>query len=319
MFEDILPPKEKNGRPRRDRAAGLLVTLLVHALLGLLVYHARFTVKILPFGKQEVRSVVIVPPLTVALPKVVGGRGLADLPGAAPGLGRTEEAAPPAAAPEPAGGGTTGGGEPGPGAEARGAAGGAGAALPGAGAAIPSLSSRFRESLAVHGKSDLTIPLAPPGTPPGPPGFASGAPLPDFSRYNRGAYSGGVGGYGTGRGRGGGGPGAGGPVGGQRVGISIPYKGYDLLPWATGIVDRLQANWVLPSVVEVPDPARIAMIVVIKRTGELDSIEILEGTTVEAMDRSALDALRAVLPFPALPSDFPGDLLEITFEFVYHD
>lgn len=312
MFEDILPPKEKDGRPRRDRAAGLLVTVLVHALLGLLVYHARFTVKILPFGRQEIRSVVIVPPLTVALPKVVGGRGLADIPGAAPGLSRTETAAPTAAAPEPAAAGT-GGGEPGPGPEA-----GAAAGIPGAGSAVPSLSSRFRESLAIHGKSDLTIPLAPPGTPPGPPGFAAGAPLPDFSRYNRGAYGGGVGGYESGRGRGGG-TGPGGPVGGQRVGISIPYKGYDLLPWATGIVDRLQANWVLPSVAEVPDPARIAMIVVIKRTGELDSIEILEGTAVDALDRSALDALRAVLPFPALPADFPGDLLEITFEFVYHD
>jgi TonB family protein len=51
----------------------------------------------------------------------------------------------------------------------------------------------------------------------------------------------------------------------------------------------------------------------------LDSIEILEGTSVELLDRAALDALRAALPFPALPADFPGDLLEITFEFVYDD
>ena len=74
-----------------------------------------------------------------------------------------------------------------------------------------------------------------------------------------------------------------------------------------------------PSVPEVPDAAKISMIVVIKKTGELDSIEILEGTSVEALDRAALDALRASLPFPALPADFPGDLLEITFEFVYND
>jgi TonB family protein len=60
-------------------------------------------------------------------------------------------------------------------------------------------------------------------------------------------------------------------------------------------------------------------IVVIRKTGELDSIEILEGTTVEALDRAALDAIRAALPFPALPEDFPGDLLEIIFEFVYND
>ncbi len=309
MFEDILPEPHKNGRPRRDRALGVLVTVMVHALLGLLVYYGRFTVKILPFGKQEVQSVVIVPPLSVSLPKVVGGRGLADVPGGGPGL-----PAPKAEPQEPAGGGEEAVQE----AEGGGPPGGA-PPLPGAGSAIPSLSSRFRESLAIRGKSDLTIPLAPPGTPSGPPGFGGGAPMPDFSKYSRGAYGGGVGGYGTGRGRRGGATGSGGTGGGQRVGISIPIKNYDLLPWASVVIDRLQANWVLPAVVEVPDPARIGMIVVIKRTGELDSIEILEGTTVEALDRSALDALRAVLPFPALPADFPGDLLEITFEFVYND
>jgi TonB family protein len=101
--------------------------------------------------------------------------------------------------------------------------------------------------------------------------------------------------------------------------MSIPLKGYDLLPWATAVIDRLQINWALPSVPEVPDAARISMIIVIKRSGELDSIEILEGTSIEALDRAALDAIRASLPFPPLPADFPGDLLEITFEFVYND
>ena len=186
---------------------------------------------------------------------------------------------------------------------------------PGSGSAIPSLSSRFRESIAIHGKPGLTIPLAPPGTPPSPPGIGRGAPLPDFSKYSRGAYGGGVGGYGTrgdATGRGGGG-------GRQRVGMSIPLKGYDLLPWATKVIDRLQLNWALPAVPEVPEAARISMIVVIKKTGELDSIEILEGTSFETLDRAALDALRASLPFPALPADFPGDLLEVSFEFVYND
>ena len=81
MFEELLPQPDRNGRPRRDRAVGVLVTVAVHALLGLLVYHARFTVKLLPFGKQEVRSVVIVPPLSVNIPRIVVGRFLADLPG----------------------------------------------------------------------------------------------------------------------------------------------------------------------------------------------------------------------------------------------
>lgn len=321
MFEDSFSTPRPGKPPRRDRIAGILVTVLFHAILGLVVYYGKVTVKIFPGPQEEVRSVVLVPPLKVSIPKVVGGRGLADLPGGAP-AGAPGQRRPAAAAYEEtaaAGGeagpaGPAGGGEPSlPGAPGPGWL----APPPGAGSAIPSLSSKFRESLAVHGKSSLTVPLAPPGTPPGPPGVAGGAPLPDFSRFDRSAY-GGASGYGRGRGgRGGGGVGAGG--GGQRVGISIPLKGYDLLPWATKVIDRLQINWMLPAVPEVPVGAKIGMIVVIKKTGALDSIEIVEGTSIEALDRAALDALRASLPFPALPADFPGDLLEITFEFVYND
>lgn len=317
MFEDSFAERKQNRPSGRDRALGLVITLLVHAGLGLLVYQYRFTVKILPFSKDAVRTVVIVPPLKVAVPKVVGGRGLAEVPGEPPGGPSGPAGAPAAKArqvPEA------------PAAElgrldAAGPPAGAGAALPppGAGAAIPSLSSRFQQSIAIHGKSGLTLSLAPPGTPPGPPGIIGGAPMPDFSKFSRGAYKGGVGGYGTGgRGGGTGGTGAGGG-GSQRVGMSIPLKGYDLLPWATAVIDKIQLAWALPAVPEVPEGAKISMIVVIKKSGDLDSIEILEGTSVELLDRAALDALRTALPFPALPADFPGDLLEITFEFVYDD
>lgn len=305
MFEDTLVP-EPNGRPRRERLISVLATLLFHGLLGLAVYYGRFTVKILPFDNgKEVRDVVIVPALTYVVPKVVGGRGLAAEPAEAPsrpgpaGAATEMEAAREEAARKPD---ETAGGPPG----------GEGPAPPGAGAAIPSLSSRFRESLAIRGRSELTIPLAPPGTPPGPPGISGGAPLPDFSKYGRGATGGG--GYGTGRGRVGTGGG-----GSQRIGVSIPLKGYDLLPWATAVIDRLQVNWNLPSVMALPKPSKVSFIVVVKKTGELESIEVLEGTTVEVLDRAALEAIRASLPFPALPPDFPGDLLEMTFEFVYND
>ena len=299
---------------RRDVAIGILVTFVFHAFLAIIIIFGRITVKVLPMAKEEVRTVVIVPPLNVAIPKIVGGRGLTEVPGESPGgaaparalpkpeAARAEPEQPPAEPPQ-----SGGAGQP---------ASGGMVPPPGSGSAIPSLSSRFQESIAIHGKSGLTIPLAPPGTSPGPPGVGAGAPLPDFSKYSRGAYGGGVGGYGTGGGATGRGAGGGGR---QRVGMSIPLKGYDLLPWATKVIDRLQLNWALPAVPEVPEAARISMIVVIKKTGELDSIEILEGTSIETLDRAALEAIRASLPFPALPADFPGDLLEVSFEFVYND
>lgn len=310
MFEDTLAP-ERNGRSRRERLIGILATLLFHGLLGLAIYYGRFTVRILSIDKgQQVRDIVIVPPLTVSIPKVVGGRDLAAAPAEAPGrpgprgVAAEAEAAreEPARKPD-----EEAGGPPGP------ASGVEGPAPPGAGAVIPSLSSRFRDSIAIRGRSELTIPLAPPGTPPGPPGISGSAPLPDFSKYGRGSTGGG--GYGTGRGR----VGTGGGGGSQRIGVSIPLKGYDLLPWATAVIDRLQVHWILPSVMSLPKTAKVSFIVVVKKSGELESIEVLEGTTIESLDRAALEAIRASLPFPALPPDFPGDLLEMTFEFVYND
>jgi TonB family protein len=312
MFEDSLVPAKRERSPRRDVAIGALITFVFHAILALFIIFGRITVKVLPFGEAEVRPVILVPPLSVSVPKIVGGRDLAEVPGGGAAGGRPAPA-PPSAKVQP---------EPGPEepvAAAGEPAGGGNVPPPGSGSVIPSLSSKFRDSITVHGKGGLTIPLAPPGTPAGPPGVGGGAPLPDFSKYNRGAYGGGVGGYGTGGGGTGSGSGGAGGSGRQRVGMSIPLKGYDLLPWATAVVDRIQLNWALPSVPELPEGARISMIVVIKKTGELDSIEILEGTSLEALDRAALDALRASLPFPALPADFPGDLLEISFEFVYND
>jgi TonB family protein len=309
MFENFLIPPKKKGWLTRDIAVGAVVTILFHALLGFLIYYGRFTVRFFPSAKEEVQTVLIVPPLKVTIPRIVGGRGLSEVPGgpreSASSLREPEEVrTKPEAEPE----------VPVPEGEAARTPGQWIVPPPGSGSAIPSLSSKFRESITTHGKSGLTIPLAPPGTPPGPPGVGAGAPLPDFSKYGRGAYGGGVGGYGSGRG----GTGTGG-VGRQRVGMSIPLKGYNLMPWATAVIDRLQVNWTLPAVAGVPDAAKISMIVVIKKTGELDSIEILEGTSLEVLDRAALDAIRISLPFPALPDDFPGDLLEITLDFVYDD
>ena len=308
MFEDCLPAPKKNGRPTRDKAIGALVTLLFHGLLGIAIYHGRFTVKILSFEKEEVRAVMIVPPLKVNIPKIVGGRGLTAEP-----TGMPEKAGPPGTARQaedvrqkPA---------ESPGTPAKAPPGEAPPATTGASSAIPSLSSKYQEMIdkpKPAGESGLTIALAPPGTPPGPPGIGGGPPLPDFSKYGRGAYGGGE--YGRGGGRGGSGTG-----GRQRVGISIALKGYDLLPWASVVVDRIQRFWNLPAASELPDTAKVRLIVVIKKSGDLDSIEILEGTSVEVLDRAALEAIRAGLPFPALPADFPGDLLEIIFEFVYND
>ncbi|HPW18060.1 MAG TPA: hypothetical protein PLP83_06730, partial [Candidatus Aminicenantes bacterium] len=148
LFESSFADAERLGRTRRDRLTGALVTLAVHGLLGLLVYHGRFVVKVLPIDrKAEVRDVVLVPPLKVSVPKVIGGRGLAAEPAEALGRPGPAGAAQPRTAPEKA--------EPPPGEAAGppGAPAGGPGGPPGPASAIPSLSSKFRESLTVRGRN----------------------------------------------------------------------------------------------------------------------------------------------------------------------
>lgn len=317
MFKDYLLA-DKSRKPAPEKVIGAWVSLLLHGFLIYGIYNARITVRIMPLEKEEVRDIVIVPPLKASIPRIVGGRGGADIPDGLPeeglyGLGPERGAA--GTLPEPHAGPEPGFVRP---AASDAAPPGRPSEPPGP-SAVPSLSTRFWESLSSRHKggegSGLTIVLSPPGSPYVPSGGAVGTeagPYPDFTKYIASPFAGVRGRYGTGSGRRGGGSGF-----GQRVGVSIPLKGYDLAPWAVKAVDRIQRFWDLPSVSVIPEDTTIRVIVVLKKNGELDSIEILDRTSAEALDRSALEALRASIPFPPLPDDFPGDLLEIHFEFVY--
>jgi hypothetical protein len=184
---------------------------------------------------------------------------------------------------------------------------------------VPALSSKFQQAVTSRFKSDqepsLKITLGPPGSGPAPPANLGKASSAGFSEYISGP--GAVGGgraYGKGSGRGG--PGG---TGGQRAAMSIPLKGYNLSPWAQKVIDLIQRNWILPTVGRLQAAARLKLIILIKKNGDLSSMEILETSLYEILDQAALRALRESLPFPPLPDDFPGDILEATFEFIYND
>ncbi len=309
MFEDCLGLRRRNGRPPRGRTVALAVSLVLHGLLIYGFVHARFTIKMLAV-RGKVEEVRIVPPVRFSVPRVVGARAQgrpvpetaqAEAPAAGTGgAGRTRRASAP---PPPT---------PGPPAAAASAAPGPAAQGP----VIPSLATKFRESLASRYRtgqgSDLTIALAPPGTKPSAGAPAGKAKAPDFFQYLSGGAGTGEAGAGTGTGPGGG-------AGGQRAAISIALKGYNLSPWAQKVLELIMKNWQLPYAPGLAERTRVKVIVVVKKSGELASIELAEGSARDVLDEAALGAVRGSLPFPALPDDFPGDFLEASIEFTYHD
>ena len=303
MFEDSFLSRDTNGRTGLKKFLPLGISIIFHGLLVYGLFHARITIKMLTLP-STVSNIRIAPPLTPALPKIVGSPGTSTAGGgpapgekAVPAGGAADrraaaEGRPPAGPPvSPAG--------PGPQTQA-----------------IPSLSSKFQESMTARSRpgpeSELKIALAPPGSKPGPSAGPKVAP-PDFYSYLPGPVGSGVGGYGSGTAK------AGRATGGQKASMSIPLKGYNLTPWAQKVLELVVKNWNLPWVGRLPDKAIVKLTVVFRKNGEIASLELVEGTALDALDEAALNAVRMSFPFPALPDDFPADLLEASIEFNYHD
>jgi outer membrane biosynthesis protein TonB len=306
VFEDSFTHPKEAGLKRRDKLAVLGLVLIAHAILVYAVFHARFPIKMLNL-KKEARNVRIVPPLKTVLPKIVGGAGGGQAP--------AKEAAPARTA-EEAGGRRSSGPPPGAPAVAPPPAKPSGQAPPSG--AVASLAAKFEKAMTSRsqsgGESGLKIILGPPGSEAAAASGTGKGPPPDLYQYIPAPAGSGAGAYGTasagaGRGRG----------GRQRASVSIPLKGYDITPWAAKVIALVQRNWILPDVGRLAARTRVKIVLIIRRNGELASLEVSESSSLDVLDDAAVKALRASLPFPALPDDFPGDLLEADFEFAYED
>jgi len=307
MFEDSFLSRKTNGRTGLTKFLPLGISIIFHGLLVYGLFHARITIKMLAV-QSTVSNIRIAPPLTPPLPKIVGSPGSVPAGGGtasrekaeAAGGGAARRAAPEAIPPAipPAGSPVSPAG-PAPQTQA-----------------IPSLSSKFQESMVARSRSsqesELWITLGPPGSKPGPPAGAKAAP-PNFYSYLPGPVGSGAGGYGTGTAK------AGRATRGQKASMSIPLKGYNLTPWAQKVLEIIVKNWNLPWVGRIPDKAIVKLAVVFRKNGEIASLELVEGTALDALDQAALNAVRMSFPFPSLPDDFPADLLEASIEFNYHD
>ena len=301
MFEDSFFPRRPGGRARAARLIPLGLSLVLHGFLVYGIYHTRFLIKMLP-TRTTVRDIRIVPPLKPTLPRIVGPLRPGPAEGRLIEEGTSEAgtgggARPPAAEPAPQAAPSAPSPSPSP-----------------AGPIIAALSADFQKSLSSRlksrGESELKVVLSPPGAKAGP-GPAVQRP-PDFYKYIPGSVARAAAGTGAGRGTAGAG-------GAQRAGISIPLKGYDLGPWAQKVLEIIVKNWDLPWAGNLRARTAVKIVLMIKKDGEVMSIELVEGTALDTLDEAALTAIRASLPLPALPDDFPGDILEAAIEFVYHD
>jgi len=309
------------------KAALFLLSAALHALGFYLLIHARFNYKIYRYDKSGIATVVHLPPKQIT-PFKAPATGALSFKGVeppivkpgktAPGTAVKEEPAAKAAPAEAAGlpggkpgappgppGPPGGGGEPGPA-----KAGGEPGAAEAGGASGFSLTYPLGSQLRLSKPPETSIDeILRPGR-----YKRSNLNLSTTLRPEPGAMAP-SGRMGVGRGGGGGGGGGGqGTPGGS---VSLKVARYDLVPWATGVMTKIQNNWKLDAPEDAAYKLEVRITVLMAKSGELLAVEMETPSRVESLDKAAMRALQASGPFPPLPVDFPKSSLEMTFVFQY--
>jgi len=85
--------------------------------------------------------------------------------------------------------------------------------------------------------------------------------------------------------------------------------------------DAIQKTWTIPLDLSSPSAikGRIRINYTIRRTGELDSVELVRGSGNADMDRSLLEAIRLAQPFPPFPDDVRAVAVSIRANFIVAD
>ena len=304
MFDIFQRPEEKDRRDIERRTAVFLVALALHALLVVFLYRARITVKIFT-NRVFARQVTIAPPV----PRLTVPGKVEDIISGSPGGSGA------AASARSGAGGTGPPVRDVPDIDALLAArqftrGGAQAPPPES--QVTFLSKKFSLAASAeskHREGALVLRLAPPpesGAPSPPPSTPRFYPDPELMDNARSRLRGRSGTASAGAGS------------GQRATIVIPEQAYDLSPWAQQVVERIQANWDLPAVFDLPPQTQVKVAVTISRSGEVSFFQVVGSTNSEALDRAAVEALQRSFPLPLLPADFPAESFEAFFIFDYH-
>lgn len=88
--------------------------------------------------------------------------------------------------------------------------------------------------------------------------------------------------------------------------------------YVTAITRRISENW-LRSLVDdrIQRAPRVYLSFEIRRDGTIANVELKQGSNIPSLDRSAQRAILASNPLPALPGDYRGSSVTVSFYFEY--
>jgi len=97
-------------------------------------------------------------------------------------------------------------------------------------------------------------------------------------------------------------------------------QGVDFGPYLARIVYITKRNWyaVMPEAARLGQKGRVSIVFEILRDGSVPQLNLVAGSGADALDRAALAAIHASIPFPPLPTEFTGRHLVLQFIFLYN-
>jgi len=96
--------------------------------------------------------------------------------------------------------------------------------------------------------------------------------------------------------------------------------GVDFGPYLARIVFVVRRNWyaVIPESARLGQRGRVAIVFEILKDGSVPELRLVSSSGADALDRAALAAIRASIPFAPLPEEFKGNHLVLQFIFLYN-
>lgn len=88
--------------------------------------------------------------------------------------------------------------------------------------------------------------------------------------------------------------------------------------WTQSVLARIEENWMIPTMTRVGFSGQVEIILTIDRNGKPLSLVVAKSSSREALDRAALDAMKASLPFPPLPQNLSARTYVFHFAFSYN-
>jgi TonB family protein len=111
------------------------------------------------------------------------------------------------------------------------------------------------------------------------------------------------------------------PQGGQTdPGATIQFdtKGVEFGPWLRRFVAQVKRNWFVPNAA-MTFSGRVVLQFNIHKSGRITDVVVAQASTIDAFNRSAVNAILGSNPTEPLPPDYPEDRAFFTVTFYYNE